>query len=41
MFVFGLIVALVLLFLGIFAGTYLQYKTSWPWPNITTPPKSP
>lgn len=35
MFVFGLVVALIILALGLFGGTYLQYKTGWPWPPKT------
>ena len=33
MFVFGLVVALVILALGLVAGSYLQAKTNWPWPK--------
>jgi hypothetical protein len=31
MFVLGLIVALLILAAGLVGGTYLQFKTGWPW----------
>ena len=31
MFTLGLVVALLILALGIVGGTYLQFKTGWPW----------
>jgi len=31
MFLFGLIVAVILLALGILVGSYVQYKTGFPW----------